>query len=159
MFGGRSCRDFSLCTGRGFLFRRDGIPGRIPIQLVRDILALDRRWNPAGQPLSRNDTTHSGRRSAAGGHHYRIPCFVVCVAPFHGGTDGDFDTGALVLGGAYKQECGITLFMLPLMLDRYNSIPFAAPLCAVGLAILAGGKLLEPLEEDLVRSNSEFLAK
>lgn len=62
-------------------------------------------------------------------------------------------------GGAYKQECGITLFMLPLMLDRYNSIPFAAPLCAVGLAILAGGKLLEPLEEDLVRSNSEFLAK
>lgn len=62
-------------------------------------------------------------------------------------------------GGAYKQECGIILFMLPLMLDRNTSIPFAAPLCAVGLAILAGGKLLEPLEEDLVRSNSEFLAK
>lgn len=62
-------------------------------------------------------------------------------------------------GGAYKQECGITLFMLPLMLDRSTSIPLTAPLCAVGLSILAGGKLLEPLEEDLVRSNSEFLAR
>ena len=66
---------------------------------------------------------------------------------------------AWYFGVAYKQESVIALCTLPLMLDRSASIPFAAPLCAVGLSILAAGKLLEPLEEDLVRSNSEFLAK
>lgn len=61
--------------------------------------------------------------------------------------------------GAYKTECGITLFMLPLMLDLNNRIPFTVPLCALGMSVLAGGKVFEPCREDLVRSDSEFMAK
>jgi hypothetical protein len=45
------------------------------------------------------------------------------------------------------------------MLDSSNQFPFAMPLCALGLSILAAGKIFEPFNEDLVRSNSEFLAK
>lgn len=62
-------------------------------------------------------------------------------------------------GPAYKIECGITLFMLPLMLDLNNHVPFAIPLGALGMGVLAAGKIFEPCEEDLVRSNSEFLAR
>jgi hypothetical protein len=62
-------------------------------------------------------------------------------------------------GFDYKQECGIVLCMSPFMLDSSNQFPFAMPLCALGLSILAAGKIFEPFNEDLVRSNSEFLAK
>ena len=63
-------------------------------------------------------------------------------------------------GFAYKQECGITLIALPLMLDAdTNFIPFATPLCALGMGVLAAGKVFEPCTEDMTRSNSEFLAK
>lgn len=62
-------------------------------------------------------------------------------------------------GVEYKQECVLTLLTMPLMLDLHNSIPFVVPLCALGMCILAAGKTFEPLREDLVRSNSEFLAK
>ena len=63
------------------------------------------------------------------------------------------------LGFEYKQECGISLAMLPFMLDVNNQVPFTIPLCALGLSVLAAGKIFEPLREDLIRSNSEFLAK
>ena len=62
-------------------------------------------------------------------------------------------------GFEYKQECGISLLMLPFMLDVNNQVPFTIPLCALGLSVLAVGKIFEPLREDLIRSNSEFLAK
>jgi len=62
-------------------------------------------------------------------------------------------------GVEYKQECIITLLTLALMLDHNNHIPFTFPLCALGMSILAAGKLFEPCKEDLVRSNSEFLAE
>lgn len=62
-------------------------------------------------------------------------------------------------GGEYKKECGITLFMLPLMLDPNTTIPFTIPLCALGMSVLAAGKLFEPCIEDLERSQSEFLVK
>ena len=62
-------------------------------------------------------------------------------------------------GFEYKQECGIILVVVPFMLDVNNSFPFTTPLCALGLSVLAAGKVFEPLSEDLVRSNSEFLAK
>ena len=62
-------------------------------------------------------------------------------------------------GVEYKQECIITLLTLALMFDHNNHVPFTFPLCALGMSILAAGKLFEPCEEDLVPSNSEFLAK
>lgn len=62
-------------------------------------------------------------------------------------------------GFEYKQECGIILVMVPFMFVLNNPIPFATPLCALGLCVLAAGKVFEPLREDLIRSNSEFLAK
>lgn len=62
-------------------------------------------------------------------------------------------------GVEYKQECIITLLTLALMFDHSNHIPFTLPLCALGMSILAAGKLFEPCKEDLVRSNSEFLAE
>ncbi|EJK64003.1 hypothetical protein THAOC_15307 [Thalassiosira oceanica] len=62
-------------------------------------------------------------------------------------------------GPEYKQECGLTLFMLPLMLDADERVPFTTPLCALGCLVLAFGKLFEPLSEDLQKTNSEFLAK
>ena len=62
-------------------------------------------------------------------------------------------------GPEYKQECGITLFMLPLMLNLNERVPFTTPLCALGCLVLAFGKLFEPLSEDLQKTNSEFLAK
>jgi len=66
----------------------------------------------------------------------------------------------LYFGGEYKQECGITLFMLPLMLDLNNPIPFTSSLCALGMAVLAAGKLFEPCREDLIPDNdSKFFAK
>ena len=62
-------------------------------------------------------------------------------------------------GVEYKQECIITLLTLALMFDYNNHVPFIFPLCALGISILAAGKLFEPCDEDLVPSNSEFLAK
>lgn len=62
-------------------------------------------------------------------------------------------------GAEYKQECGMTLFALPLMLNVNERVPFAMPLCALGCLVLAFGKLFEPLSEDLQKTNSEFLAK
>lgn len=62
-------------------------------------------------------------------------------------------------GGAYKGECGVTLFALPLMLDLNTRVPLTIPACALGLSVLAVGKVFEPCREDLRRSNSEFLAK
>lgn len=61
-------------------------------------------------------------------------------------------------GFDYKQECGIILCMAPFMLDSSNQLPIAMPLCALGLSILSFGKIFEPINEDLVRSDSEFLA-
>lgn len=62
-------------------------------------------------------------------------------------------------GVEYKQECVITISMLAFMFDNNNHVPFTIPLCALGISVLAAGKLFEPCEEDLVPSNSEFLAK
>mmetsp|Transcript_9604 Transcript_9604/g.14812 ORF Transcript_9604/g.14812 Transcript_9604/m.14812 type:complete len:248 (+) Transcript_9604:40-783(+) len=62
-------------------------------------------------------------------------------------------------GGEYKRECGITLFMLPLMLDPNTIIPLTIPLCALGMDVLAAGKVFEPCEEDLKQTQSEFLTK
>ena len=62
-------------------------------------------------------------------------------------------------GVEFKQECTITLLTLALMFDHSNHVPFTFPLCALGMSILAAGKLFEPCEEDLIPSNSEFLAK
>jgi hypothetical protein len=62
-------------------------------------------------------------------------------------------------GLEYKQECVITLLMLALMFDHSNHVPFTIPLCALGTSVLAAGKFFEPCLEDLVPSNSEFLAK
>jgi hypothetical protein len=59
----------------------------------------------------------------------------------------------------YKLECGIVMAMFPFMIDLSNHFSFAAPMCGLGLCILAAGKLFEPLKEDLISSNSEFLAK
>jgi hypothetical protein len=61
--------------------------------------------------------------------------------------------------GAFKIECGVTLFALPLMLDWHNCVPFTFPGCVLGLSVLAAGKIFEPCREDLVRSNSELLAR
>ena len=62
-------------------------------------------------------------------------------------------------GVEYKQECVISISMLAVMFDNNNHVPFTIPLCALGISVLAAGKLFEPCEEDLVPSNSEFLAK
>jgi len=62
-------------------------------------------------------------------------------------------------GAAYKSECGITLLTLPLMLDLNSRVPFTIPACALGMSVLAAGKVFEPCREDLIRSNSEFMAK
>ena len=62
-------------------------------------------------------------------------------------------------GVEYKQECIITLLTLALMFDQNNHVQFTFPLCALGMSVLAAGKLFEPCKEDLVPSNSEFLAK
>lgn len=62
-------------------------------------------------------------------------------------------------GVEYKQECVITISMLAFMFDYNNHVPFTIPLCALGISVLAAGKLFEPCKEDLVPSNSEFLAK
>lgn len=62
-------------------------------------------------------------------------------------------------GVEYKQECVISISMLALMFDNNNHVPFTIPLCALGISVLAAGKLFEPCQEDLVPSNSEFLAK
>ena len=62
-------------------------------------------------------------------------------------------------GVEYKQECVITILMLALMFDHNNHVPFTIPLCALGMSVLAAGKLFEPCQEDLIPSNSEFLAK
>lgn len=62
-------------------------------------------------------------------------------------------------GISYKVECLIALCMLPLMLNLNNHIPFTIPICALAMCVLAGGKVFEPCNEDLVRSNSEFMAK
>ena len=65
----------------------------------------------------------------------------------------------IYFGFEYKQECGIVLAMLPFMLNTNNQLAFATPLCALGFGVLAAGKILEPINEDFIRSNSEFLAK
>jgi hypothetical protein len=62
-------------------------------------------------------------------------------------------------GVEYKQECVISISMLAFMFDNNNYVPFTIPLCALGISVLAAGKLFEPCKEDLVPSNSEFLAK
>jgi hypothetical protein len=62
-------------------------------------------------------------------------------------------------GVEYKQECAISISMLAFMFDNNNHVPFTIPLCALGISVLAAGKLFEPCQEDLVPSNSEFLAK
>jgi uncharacterized integral membrane protein len=62
-------------------------------------------------------------------------------------------------GLEYKQECVLVLVMLPFMWDGKVDNPFVMPLCGLGLSVLAAGKIFEPLREDLVCSNSEFLAK
>lgn len=62
-------------------------------------------------------------------------------------------------GVEYKQECILTLLMLAFMLDHSSHLPFTIPLCALGMSVLAAGKLFEPCQEDLVPSNSEFLAQ
>mmetsp|Transcript_22611 Transcript_22611/g.47191 ORF Transcript_22611/g.47191 Transcript_22611/m.47191 type:complete len:111 (-) Transcript_22611:140-472(-) len=62
-------------------------------------------------------------------------------------------------GAAYKTECGITLVTLPWMLDLNGRVPFTIPACALGMSVLAAGKVFEPCREDLIRSNSEFMAK
>mmetsp|Transcript_30321 Transcript_30321/g.37029 ORF Transcript_30321/g.37029 Transcript_30321/m.37029 type:complete len:243 (-) Transcript_30321:163-891(-) len=62
-------------------------------------------------------------------------------------------------GVEYKQECVLVLLTLVLMLNEEMRIPFVMPLCAVGMAVLAGGKVFEPCEEEFRRSNSEFLGR
>ena len=62
-------------------------------------------------------------------------------------------------GFEYKQECAIVLSMFPFMIDVNNHYSFTMPVCALGLGVLAAGKIFEPLKEDWVRSNSEFLAR
>ena len=62
-------------------------------------------------------------------------------------------------GIEYKQECILTSLTFALMLDHNNHVPFTFPLCALGMSILSAGKLFEPCNEDLLPSNSEFLAK
>ena len=67
-------------------------------------------------------------------------------------------------GIEYKQECILILASLPFMLDKGNSdndsvVLISILACALGLSVLSVTKILEPLEEDLIRSNSEFLSK
>lgn len=62
-------------------------------------------------------------------------------------------------GVEYKQECVITISMLAFIFDNNNHVPFTFPIFALGISVLAAGKLFEPCEEDLVPSSSEFLAK
>jgi len=61
-------------------------------------------------------------------------------------------------GLAYKWEAFISLISLPLLLisDDYDMI--AAPMSALAISVLAVGKVFEPMEEDYVKTNSEFLA-
>ena len=69
-------------------------------------------------------------------------------------------------GIEYKQECILILASLPFMLDSYGNdadndsvVPVSLLACALGLSVLSVTKILEPMEEDLIRSNSEFLSK
>ena len=61
-------------------------------------------------------------------------------------------------GLAFKWEAFISLIALPLLLisDDYDMI--AAPLSALAISVLAVGKVFEPIQEDYVKTNSEFLA-
>ena len=61
-------------------------------------------------------------------------------------------------GLAYKWEAFISLISLPLLLvsDDYDMI--AAPLSALSISVLAVGKVFEPINEDYIKTNSEFLA-
>eukprot|EP00956_Cyclotella_meneghiniana_P013885 scaffold20357_cov39-Cyclotella_meneghiniana.AAC.2 len=69
-------------------------------------------------------------------------------------------------GIEYKQECILILASLPFMLGSYGNnadndsvVPVPILACALGLSVLTVTKILEPMEEDLIRSNSEFLSK
>lgn len=64
----------------------------------------------------------------------------------------------LYFGLAFKWEAFISLISLPLLLisDDYDMI--AAPLSALAISVLAVGKVFEPIQEDYVKTNSEFLA-
>jgi len=64
----------------------------------------------------------------------------------------------LYFGLAYKWEAFISLISLPLLLlsDDYDMI--AAPMSALSISVLAVGKIFEPIQEDYIKTNSEFLA-
>jgi len=61
-------------------------------------------------------------------------------------------------GLAFKWEAFISLISLPLLLlsDDYDMI--AAPMSALSISVLAVGKIFEPIQEDYIKTNSEFLA-